>query len=216
MLESDGIRARAWLSVADGHLDDARSSLARAAAGCRESGQVALEAIVLHDRCRMGGTAADADRLAELADGTQGTWLAALAADAAAIAGDDAEHLVASSTTLDAIGARLLAAESASRASVAYARAGRQREATTWSRRSDELAAACEGAATPALVRAGGPVPLTAREREVAVLASSGLTSKDIAGRLYLSPRTVDNNLARIYTKLGVNDRSALADVLRV
>ena len=120
-----------------------------------------------------------------------------------------------SSTTLDAMGARLLAAESASRASIAFARAGRQREATTWSRRCDELVATCEGAATPALVRAGGPVPLTSREREIAVLAASGLSSKDIAGRLYLSPRTVDNNLARAYTKLGVNDRAALADVIR-
>ena len=63
-------------------------------------------------------------------------------------------------------------------------------------------------------MRHDGAVPLTEREREIALLASTGLKSKAIAERLYLSPRTVDNNLARVYTKLGVSDRSSLAGAL--
>jgi DNA-binding CsgD family transcriptional regulator len=51
---------------------------------------------------------------------------------------------------------------------------------------------------------------LTAREREVALLAANGLTSKDIAARLYLSKRTVDTHLDRIYRKLGVTGRDEL------
>jgi DNA-binding CsgD family transcriptional regulator len=58
-------------------------------------------------------------------------------------------------------------------------------------------------------------VPLTNREREIALLAADGLPSRVIAERLYVSVRTVDNHLARIYTKLGVTGRSELPAVLR-
>ena len=57
-------------------------------------------------------------------------------------------------------------------------------------------------------------MPLTNREREIALLAADGLASRVIAERLYLSVRTVDNHLARIYTKLGVTNRSELAAAL--
>jgi DNA-binding CsgD family transcriptional regulator len=57
-------------------------------------------------------------------------------------------------------------------------------------------------------------MPLTNREREIALLAADGLPSRVIAERLYLSVRTVDNHLARIYTKLGVTGRSQLPGVL--
>lgn len=46
--------------------------------------------------------------------------------------------------------------------------------------------------------------PLTAREREVMAMAAAGLSNPDIAGRLVLSVRTVDNHLHRAYAKLGV------------
>ena len=55
---------------------------------------------------------------------------------------------------------------------------------------------------------------LTAREREVATLAAAGLTSREIAGRLVVSVRTVDNHLQRAYRKLGVTRREELADLL--
>ena len=63
--------------------------------------------------------------------------------------------------------------------------------------------------------RPGPPVvPLTDREREIAVLAAAGQPSRVIAERLYLSVRTVDNHLGRIYDKLGVSSRAALAAAL--
>ncbi|MFJ8857579.1 ATP-binding protein [Streptomyces sp. NPDC102451] len=55
---------------------------------------------------------------------------------------------------------------------------------------------------------------LTLREREVADLAGRGLKTRDIAGRLLVSPRTVDAHLTRIYSKLGVNTRAALVRLL--
>jgi DNA-binding NarL/FixJ family response regulator len=57
-------------------------------------------------------------------------------------------------------------------------------------------------------------VPLTNREREIAVMAAAGHPSKVIAERLYLSVRTVDNHLSRVYDKLGVASRAALATAL--
>ena len=52
---------------------------------------------------------------------------------------------------------------------------------------------------------------LTAREREVLALAAQGMSSSTIAERLALSVRTVENHLARVYAKLGVNNRAQLA-----
>ena len=51
---------------------------------------------------------------------------------------------------------------------------------------------------------------LTPRERQVAELVAEGLTNKEIAERLYLSPGTVNIHLGRIYAKLGVSRRAAV------
>jgi len=49
---------------------------------------------------------------------------------------------------------------------------------------------------------------LSAREREIMDLVASGYNNSDIAGRLYLSYKTVKNHLNRIFPKLGVTTRS--------
>jgi non-specific serine/threonine protein kinase len=62
-----------------------------------------------------------------------------------------------------------------------------------------------------ALAEAGDPVALpdglTARQAEVLGLLASGLSNKEIAGQLYLSPATVERHLATVYRKLGVTGR---------
>jgi DNA-binding CsgD family transcriptional regulator len=55
---------------------------------------------------------------------------------------------------------------------------------------------------------------LTPQEREIASLAASGLSNKEIAQRLFLSPRTVGAHLYRIFPKLGITSRAALRDAL--
>lgn len=63
----------------------------------------------------------------------------------------------------------------------------------------------------PPAARARG---LTSREREIAALAGSGLTSRLIADRLGLSARTVDSHLSHAFTKLGVRSREELSGAL--
>ncbi|MFE4462384.1 AAA family ATPase [Nocardia tengchongensis] len=59
-----------------------------------------------------------------------------------------------------------------------------------------------------------GATMLSEREREVAELAARGLTNKDIAEKLFLSPRTVEDHLGRILRKLGLTGRGGIAHKL--
>ncbi|MGB0097236.1 MAG: helix-turn-helix transcriptional regulator, partial [Solirubrobacteraceae bacterium] len=59
-----------------------------------------------------------------------------------------------------------------------------------------------------------GTVALSAREREVAMLVAAGKRNRDVAAALYVSEKTVESHLARIYDKLGVRSRAALATII--
>mgnify|MGYP000915724967 CR=1 FL=1 len=52
------------------------------------------------------------------------------------------------------------------------------------------------------------PEQLSAREREVLLLAAKGLSSKEVASRLFISERTVQTHLASIYDKLGSKNKT--------
>ena len=64
------------------------------------------------------------------------------------------------------------------------------------------------------LARIGGrsaPAGLTPTEQRVVALVVAGKANKEVAGELYLSVKTVEGNLSRIYRKLGVRSRTELA-----
>jgi DNA-binding CsgD family transcriptional regulator len=52
---------------------------------------------------------------------------------------------------------------------------------------------------------------LTPSERRVAELTATGMTNRDVAAALFISPKTVEANLSRVYHKLGIRSRAELA-----
>ncbi|QKW33177.1 AAA family ATPase [Actinomadura sp. NAK00032] len=55
---------------------------------------------------------------------------------------------------------------------------------------------------------------LTAQEGQIARLARTGLSNPEIGARLFLSPRTVEYHLSKVFTKLAISSRQQLADAL--
>jgi DNA-binding CsgD family transcriptional regulator len=72
-----------------------------------------------------------------------------------------------------------------------------------------------EARANDGLARIGGrsasPTDLSETERRVADVVAQGLTNKEAAERLFMSVKTVESNLRRVYRKLDVRSRSELA-----
>jgi DNA-binding CsgD family transcriptional regulator len=60
----------------------------------------------------------------------------------------------------------------------------------------------------PVRARPTAPAGLTPREVEVLVLAARGSTTRQVARRLGISPKTAGNHIERIYTKIGVSNRA--------
>jgi DNA-binding CsgD family transcriptional regulator/tetratricopeptide (TPR) repeat protein len=167
----------------------------------------------LHDAVRLGHTEPAAGRLDLLAAQIEGTMVPTMALHGVALHERDGGKLERAARAFEQMGATLFAAEAAVHAHRSYLQRGRQRLARIAGARASLLAARCPGVRTPALVDVG-PVPLTPRELDVARLAASGIPSRELADRLDISVRTVDNHLGAIYGKLGVRGRAELASVI--
>jgi len=59
--------------------------------------------------------------------------------------------------------------------------------------------------------RGGGSLELTPTELQVAELVATGQSNKEVAAALFVSVRTVEANLSKIFRKLGIESRSELA-----
>lgn len=206
---------RAWVAAGAGELTRADRLARHAAEMVRASGQFTFEAVALHDVARLGAPAGVRERLEELAGLLEGRLVPVLAASAAALAAEDGAALDRVAAAFEDLGALLLAAEAAASAAGAHRAAGRAAKANGSRERAAALAAACQGARTPILASGTLASALTAREREVAMLAAARSSSREIADRLDLSVRTVDNYLGRVYAKLGISNRAQLAALLR-
>jgi DNA-binding CsgD family transcriptional regulator len=207
---------RAWVAAAAGELTRAVDLARRAAHMARASRQFTFEAAALYDVARLGAPAGVRQRLEELASLLEGRLAAVLASSAVALAANDGAALDRVGAAFQDLGAILLAAEAKTAAARSYRAAGRHPSANASQEQAAALAAACQGARTPGLGPAMPASVLTPREREVAMLAAMEASSREIATRLHLSIRTVDNHLGRIYAKLGVSSRAQLATLLEI
>jgi DNA-binding CsgD family transcriptional regulator/type II secretory pathway predicted ATPase ExeA len=203
----------AWAAWVNGHPAQAREILLDAADRAAASSNRGSAGWLWHDAARLGATGVG-PRLAQLSTQSDSPLLHARAAHVLALDADDPVALTAAADRFEELELLLFAAEAAFAASDSHRRKGEQRLGTNLAQRAAKLAERCPGARTPGLVVADVSVPLSNREREIATLAAGGLSSQEIADRLFLSIRTVDNHLQKSYAKLGIRGRDQLRDAL--
>ena len=205
---------RAWVSASQGAVSEAAAAVRDGAEKARANGQFAAEVLCLQTATQFGDHTG-ADRLQELTTLVEGPRVGAAAAFGHALKHDDADGLAAVVDLFEAIGDAVTAADAAAHAAVVYRRKDMRGSALGLATRAAELAARCGGAVTPILLAAMERLPLTEREREIAMLIGGGLSSRAIAARLNLSARTVDGHIYRAMAKTGVATRAELAALVR-
>jgi ATP/maltotriose-dependent transcriptional regulator MalT len=169
----------------------------------------ALHTAVRFDDC------SQSERLAELATTLNTPLAEAIAAHARGLADHDGDLLDAAADRFADMGAVALAADAAAQAAREHAHTGQRGKAVKSSTRAHEFARQ-GGIRTPAVDAAALPLPITAREREIANLIAAGLSNRQIADRLVVSVRTVEGHVYRIFAKLGIDDRDQLIQLLRL
>nr|CEL18296.1 putative transcriptional regulator [Kibdelosporangium sp. MJ126-NF4]CTQ97781.1 putative transcriptional regulator [Kibdelosporangium sp. MJ126-NF4] len=232
---------RAFLRAEQGALTEAAADLARARQVCQvpdlgvlEVIRLAESTIALHSEAEPGeqefryfslfcdpyaamirpvftpGYAESALR----AFGTEATLAVALADRFTANRTGDKDLLADAVARLEAMGAPLFAAQAkldladtgaVLEALAVFERAG----AVPWVNRARQVARSLGVRIRAATSRTTGP--LSTRESDVVRLLADGLSNADIAGRLFLSQRTVETHLRNSYAKLGLTSRVALA-----
>jgi DNA-binding CsgD family transcriptional regulator len=184
---------------------------------------VALDALGEHDRGRTL-----AQEALDLIEGFGAPRPTGMALRAIGMIDRDASALERSAAELERADARLELAYTLVELGALLRRGGERREARDPLARGADLAERCgatllaDRAATE--LRATGARPrrrlltglesLTASERRVAQMAVSGMTNRDIAQALFVTVKTVETHLGRLYRKLGIHSRAELAEMM--
>ncbi|WP_081628947.1 helix-turn-helix transcriptional regulator [Smaragdicoccus niigatensis] len=204
--------ACAWLAASQGAITEAIATARSGAEAARANLQFAAEVVCLQTAAQFGDRSCAA-RLHELEDLTEGPRVVLAARFAAALTSSDGVELAAVSEEFEGTGDIIAALDSAAHAAIAFRSQGRRGSALGSAARADALAQRT-GAATPALREGASELPLTDREREIAMLIGQGLSNRAIGERLTLSHRTVENHIHRALTKTGTTTRDELAALL--
>ncbi|WP_203336182.1 LuxR family transcriptional regulator [Nocardioides limicola] len=202
--------SQAWLAVASDDIESAVAAVRSAAKEAHAAGHLQLAAHAWQLAVEADRAAEAVTPLREIAEEAGSPYLDRLARHAEASAAGDHEALIAVAGEWEEAGAFRLAAAAAATATRSLPR-GRDMGPTR--ARAEELARRCPEVQVPALRVVDSADPLTPREREIARMAAAGATSKEIAGHLFLSSRTVDNHLQSVYAKLGISSRRELAQM---
>jgi DNA-binding CsgD family transcriptional regulator len=206
--------ARAWERAAVGQTTTAQTHAVRAAQIAQQSGMYAMEMSALHTAVRLGDHSITA-RLEELATTLNTPLAEAAAAHARGLANHDGDLLDAAADRFADLGAVALAADAAAQAAYEDARKRHRGKEVASSARAHALASQGE-IRTPAVAAAARPLPISDREREIAMLVAAGLSNHQIADRLFVSVRTVEGHLYRIFAKLDISSRDQLIHLLRL
>lgn len=203
---------RSWMYATAGQTTLAQEHALRAAQLARDIGLHFVELRALNTAIRFGERSRIA-RLAELSRILPAGLPAVMTAQARAVADQNGAALDRCADRFIEIGALALAADAAALAARAHARAGNRTDELAASSRALQLADET-GLRSPATLAAAQPLPITGREREIAVMVAAGLTNREIAGRLRVSVRTVDGHLYRMFGKLGIQTREQLTHLV--
>ena len=205
-------RARAWVNACAGELGTAAELAAEVGGAAIKHDHIAWGATALHDAVRLGHPELVRTALAETVRATSGArLLEAMRDHAAALDDSDPTQLDAAAGALARVGSPLLAAEAWAQLAQLHLDRQEPEDVCRAALRAELAHQQCSLAATPALD--GIPESISARERSVVEELLGGLTSRQIAERLYVSVRTVDNHLHSVYRKLGLSGRDELADL---
>lgn len=205
--------ARAWVVAAQGAVSEAITVVVAAAHRAGDSGRFAVEVMCLQAAVQFGDLSCDR-RLCELKSEVEGPRVGLAARLAVALRGGDADELVSLSTDFERMGDGVAAVDCAAHATLAHRRQGRRGSALASATRAQALAEQCGGLHTPALRLVSGPLPLTCRESEIAMLVGEGLSNREVAERLTLSVRTVESHVYRAMSKTGTASRAELGALL--
>ncbi|WP_082948298.1 helix-turn-helix transcriptional regulator, partial [Mycobacterium sp. 852014-52450_SCH5900713] len=204
--------ARAWERASVGETAAARTHAVQAAQIAENGGMHAIELQARHTAVRFGDSS-HATRLEKLATILNTPLAEAIAGHARALARQDGDLLDAAARRFVELGALALAADASAQAAGEHARLddrGKEVESSIWAYR---LAGQC-GLRTPAFEAAARPLPFSGRERQIAMLVVAGLSNRQIGDRLFISVRTVEGHLYRIFAKLGITNRDQLIDLI--
>jgi DNA-binding CsgD family transcriptional regulator len=186
----------------------------RGAEWARRAEMVVDEAMILLAWASVAPSAALATQAVGLTKRSSSELVAVIADYTRSVAEHDAHGLLAAGERFARVGMRWHAADATAEASQLFARHHDDRRARSAAAAASAHARQCEGAQIPSVDALQDRGQLTPREREIALLAAAGATSRDIARQKFISQRTVENHLHRAYLKLGVGNRAALAAAL--
>jgi DNA-binding CsgD family transcriptional regulator len=206
--------ARAWVVAGQGVVSEAVGIMTDAAERAAASGQFAVEVMCWQTATQFGDHSGAA-RLQELESMVEGRRAGLAARFAVALRDCDAAELAALSEEFEKLGDLIAAVDTAAHAAITHRRFDRRGKALTCATRADALAHRCGGARTPVLGQASERLPLTSREREIAMLIAGDMPTRKVAERLTLSVRTVEGHLYRAMVKTGTTSREELIALLR-
>ena len=204
--------AEAWMLAHDGHIDQAAAVITETATALAALGHWGVAAAAAHIAVRLGSPGLVIDVARSAAEHAPGAFVDAIALHATAALDRDAEALMIAARALSDGGQRGAAIDAADHAAELF----RAAHAAESERKAVQFAAGLAAGSTDFRLRRSPDRSgeLTVRERAIALAAAGRESSREIAERLGLSVRTVDNHLARVYRKLGVSGRAELRQEL--